>query len=149
MAARTFPFVTQDVFFSALHAKRQSVVPTEYTVNIAINIQVGLRTDQIVEVTLELSTGEEDQVVNFSATVKGLFRPQDGFVFPGVDEMKPIIDEFVTERAVGILWGYADLTIRHMLTSLGVNVVKILPETNASNMLGPSTPLVAPPAPAA
>lgn len=139
MTTNLVPFATREIYLTELRAKRTADVPDNYTVNVAIGVQMGLRHDRMVEINLEIATPEDNKPVTFSAKVVGYFKAPDDFAFPdAIDDIRAILDQFVSERAVSVLWAYADFTIRHMLTSLGANVVKILPEMNTTSIIGTS-----------
>ncbi len=118
-----FPFQLKDVVFMSLSAERGPSLPEVVGVNVAAVVRVSEENYPRLEIGMRMETQRETSQIYFHVDIVGVFELVEGTEPPERNR----IPEFVSERAIFILWPYADQAIRHITTLLGVNPIKLPP----------------------
>lgn len=145
MLPTTHSFETHDIFIVTLNIKRAAEVSPDYTINVGIAARALWRPDQMLEVGLKLSTNNEDSL-SFTAEVVGIFQTTERLNSLDQTERDRFAIDFINERALTMLWAYADGIIRGVTGNMGIRVLKILPSINLPFRFEVDLHVVVPPA---
>jgi preprotein translocase subunit SecB len=118
-----YPFQLKDVILISLHAGRQAVIPDVVSVNVAAGVRIVDDQYPRLEIGLKMRTQGEPKHITFDLELVGIFELAEGAAEPD----RAIGTEFASNRALFILWAYADQTVRQLTSQMGVNPIKLLP----------------------
>jgi hypothetical protein len=117
-----FPFRLADAFFITLELHRKSEVPSSLEQRFSVEARVDA--DQFpdsLQVGLRVASIDEDPPFKACIEIVGLFDHIPEQPLPDQN----IINDFVNERALYILWSYIEQTIRQTSALMGMPPVKI------------------------
>jgi hypothetical protein len=117
-----FPFRLADAFFITLELGRKPDMPQPLELKLGVEARVVTdRFPDRIEVGLKVTALDEDPPLRVFVEIVGLFDhvPKQ----PSPDPS--IVEKFVNERALYILWSYIEQTIRQTTTMMGIPPLKI------------------------
>jgi len=116
----SLPYTLRDVSFLNIQARRDAAVPDPVQVQLNVGVRISTQFPNL-EVALQLSTTPKDQPVFLNLELVAGFDAADEK--QPVDE--PTLLEFISDKAMPLLWPYADLLTRQLFAAMGVPPIRV------------------------
>lgn len=120
MSRTTYPFILKNALFTKLEFSRESQAIEDVQIKFSFQIRINADRYPHIEIFLKLETLEETPVKIFLELV-GIYDLAEGFEPPDRD----IVNEFVQEKAIFMLWQYLNQTIKQITTMMGINPLNL------------------------
>ena len=118
-----YPLKLEDAFSKTISIRRASKVSSPVELELAARIKVlGQALPETLEVHLELKSADKDPF-DISLELIGKFHRIEGSLEPDSD----VIDKFVTERALVIMWPLMRQIVRQTTALMGVSPPVMIP----------------------
>ena len=144
MTAQKFPFRLTHAFFKTVEFDRAPSLPDPLQVDFSTQIRVHEdRLPDVLQIDLKIET-ESDQLLTFNIEMIGVFNLLEGQPRPD----RPMVNQFVNERALYMLWPYSEQLVRVITSQMGMNPLNLRTPYEYSFEL-PGEPAVAPTGPGA